>query len=240
MNCLESVEQLVKTIGTLPKPKVLLIISGKRKCGKDYLVGIFRERLAQQLLTFSLSAPIKLTYAREHSLDYDQLLSDSPYKEHYRAQMVQWSDGVRALDPYTFNRLAITMAASREDIAKKSRPIWLLTDARRPADIEYFDDASEIDMRQTSVLRIRISSSQATRSARGWKFTAGVDDQQTECALDGAQKWTWDYHLQNDGTREELLEQMEPIFSQVTDILAEKQQWNMSISLSLYFRFPFL
>ena len=35
------------------------------------------------------------------------------------------------------------------------------------------------------LLTVRIEASHDVRSARGWVFTAGVDDAESECALDG-------------------------------------------------------
>lgn len=39
-------------------------------------------------------------------------------------------------------------------------------------------------------LSVRVEASNATRGARGWVFTKGVDDVESECALDGRE---WDF-----------------------------------------------
>lgn len=54
-----------------------------------------------------ISEPIKSHWAREKGLDLDQLLSDGPYKEKYRKEMIVWSDHVRSTDPGYFCRAAI-------------------------------------------------------------------------------------------------------------------------------------
>lgn len=54
-----------------------------------------------------ISEPIKSHWAKEEGLDLNELLSDGPYKEKYRKQMIDWSDGVRQKDPGYFCRLSI-------------------------------------------------------------------------------------------------------------------------------------
>lgn len=54
-----------------------------------------------------ISEPIKSHWAREKGLDLNELLSDGPYKEKYRKQMIEWSDGIRHKDPGYFCRLSI-------------------------------------------------------------------------------------------------------------------------------------
>lgn len=54
-----------------------------------------------------ISEPIKSHWAKEKGLDLNQLLSDGPYKENYRKEMIIWSDQVRSTDPGYFCRAAI-------------------------------------------------------------------------------------------------------------------------------------
>lgn len=54
-----------------------------------------------------ISEPIKSHWAKENGLDLKQLLSDGPYKEKYRKEMIVWSDNVRSTDPGYFCRAAI-------------------------------------------------------------------------------------------------------------------------------------
>lgn len=53
-----------------------------------------------------ISEPIKGHYAREKNLNLDQLMSDNPYKEKYRMEMIIWSDGIRRVDPGRFCQAA--------------------------------------------------------------------------------------------------------------------------------------
>lgn len=204
---------LVQKISQLIKPKVQIVLSGKRKCGKDFLEGIILERFPQQVLSYRISAPIKGAFARQHGLDFAELLTASLYKEKYRQEMVIWSEAIRVSDPHYFLRLAITEAAEECE----GKPIWLLNDARRPTDLVYFTDSSEIDMSLTTLIKLRINSTTQTRVSRGWHFTKGIDDQQTECGLDD--ECHWDYIIQNDSTKEKLLIQLEPLFEQISNLL---------------------
>lgn len=54
-----------------------------------------------------ISEPIKSHWAKEKGLDLSELLSDGPYKENYRKEMIIWSDSVRQRDPGYFCRESI-------------------------------------------------------------------------------------------------------------------------------------
>lgn len=54
-----------------------------------------------------ISEPIKSHWAKEKELNLNELLSDGPYKEKYRKEMIDWSDNVRQTDPGYFCRLSI-------------------------------------------------------------------------------------------------------------------------------------
>ncbi|KAF5898891.1 phosphomevalonate kinase [Clarias magur] len=62
-----------------------------------------------------LSAPLKEQYAKEHGLDYTQLLGAGQYKEHHRAKMIRWGESRRNQDPGFFCRIAVCGA---------SQPVW--------------------------------------------------------------------------------------------------------------------
>ncbi|CAG2162286.1 unnamed protein product [Oppiella nova] len=182
------------------KPKTVLLISGKRKCGKDFCVDLLSKCLSD-LVVFRIASPIKRQFAKDHNLDFDRLLDATLYKEDYRQQMVEWSERIRADDPNYFLRLTI------DESNAKSKSIWILSDARRLCDVQYFKSSEEF--KDTRVLAIRISASVETRVKRGWSFTVGVDDKETECGLDSYTDW--DFVIDNDGSDEDLMNQLQPI-----------------------------
>ncbi|VDM23768.1 unnamed protein product, partial [Hydatigera taeniaeformis] len=160
-----------------------IAISGKRKCGKDYFATILRnevqERLGQTASIIHISGPIKRAFAEEHHLELQELMSSSAYKEDFRRQMVRWGEALRRKDPTVFCRKSL------EYLIKDSffKPAFVIVaDCRRPTDLEYFSSLN----RDFPLLHLRVSASPVTRRARGWIYTSGIDDAETECALDKA------------------------------------------------------
>lgn len=157
------------------------MISGKRKCGKDYFATILRkdiqERLCQTAAIIHISEPIKRAFAEKHHLDLDKLMSSSGYKESFRRHMVRWSESERRKDSTIFCRRALEYLM-QESVSKPA--FVIVADCRRPSDVEYFSSLNK----ELPPLHLRIMASPATRRARGWIFSSGIDDADTECALD--------------------------------------------------------
>jgi hypothetical protein len=86
--------QLNKDTKLLVEPNLILIVSGKRKTGKDYICQKMVDHLENNFNDFisikviTLSSPLKKMYAIEHNLDYEKLLDSSDYKENYRKDMI--------------------------------------------------------------------------------------------------------------------------------------------------------
>ncbi|XP_044122411.1 phosphomevalonate kinase isoform X2 [Neovison vison] len=175
-------------------PCLVLLVSGKRKSGKDFVAEALRSRLGEDVCAvLRLSGPLKEQYAQEHGLDFQRLLGASTYKEAYRKDMIRWGEEKRQADPGFFCRKVV------EGI---SQPIWLVSDTRRLSDIQWFREAYGA-MTQT----VRVVASEQSRQQRGWEFTPGVDDAESECGLDdfGAFDWV----LENHGDERRLEEQLE-------------------------------
>jgi len=186
-------------------PKIVICLSGKRKSGKDYVA----DRLLTELRALGaateicrLSEPLKREYARIHELDFDELLTAGAYKEIHRAQMVEWSERIRRDDPDYFCRLAMDSCSST---------VCIVSDCRRPSDLQYF--ARQFD----NVLCVRIECSDRVRESRGFVFTAGIDDADTECALDA--QASWDFALRNDGDATTLTDELSRVVLAVCSFL---------------------
>nr|XP_009862384.1 phosphomevalonate kinase-like [Ciona intestinalis] len=190
-------------------PKVILVLSGKRKSGKDYVAEVLQRIFGMEVcVLIKLSAPLKKEYANKHDLDHQKLLSSSSYKEKYRKDMIVWGELKRNEDPSYFWK-----AATR---ACHKFPVWVITDARRPSDLKVVHDSyGENGLTVTKL--VRIEATEHTRSTRGWKFVCGVDDAQSECALDSG--FHWDFIIHNNGSKENLLENMQPLITQVSNLL---------------------
>ncbi|PAA52719.1 hypothetical protein BOX15_Mlig002561g5, partial [Macrostomum lignano] len=171
------------------KPRQLLLISGKRKSGKDHVTSRILAAAAERNFPAAcvrVSQPLKAEYARLHQLDADRLADSTEYKEAFRADMIAWGERLRAADPGCFCRLAVQMAQPPPD------GLWVVSDVRRPTDIQYFLSAYP-----GRVHLLRLRASDETRTRRGWAFVPGVDDAESECALDSWERW--DSELDNSG-----------------------------------------
>ncbi|KAL6109909.1 pmvk [Pungitius sinensis] len=178
------------------EPKLVLVFSGKRKSGKDYVTDLIQNRLGSDVCgVLRLSGPLKQQYAKEHGLDLDQLMGPGLYKEQYRADMILWGEIRRQQDPGFFCRLATRGV---------QQPVWVVSDARRLSDLQWF--WSEFPLQTRSV---RVQSSDKTRQQRGWSFSAGVDDAESECGLDS--KVEFDWIITNETDAPSLEEQLQPI-----------------------------
>uniref|UniRef100_A0A7S3K354 Phosphomevalonate kinase n=1 Tax=Aureoumbra lagunensis TaxID=44058 RepID=A0A7S3K354_9STRA len=159
---------------------VIIIFSGKRKSGKDYCADLLMSLLPNAEIG-RLSGPLKHKYAEEHGLDYNQLLEATDYKEKYRADMIKWGEERRRKDSGFFASLVLDQARA---------PILIISDARRHTDVSFFKK------HRKCVYVVRVQASDETRTARGWKFTSGIDDAESECGLDDY--YPFDFVIQND------------------------------------------
>ncbi|XP_052002382.1 phosphomevalonate kinase isoform X1 [Xyrauchen texanus] len=185
---------------TPAQPRIILLFSGKRKSGKDFVTDLIQKRVTEEICCIlRLSAPLKQQYAQDHDLDYEALLGSGQYKESYRADMIQWGEMKRQQDSGFFCRLAIKHA---------TQPLWIISDCRRVSDVQWF----RWEFPDKCVC-VRVEASEETRSQRGWRFTAGVDDAESECGLD--EGVTFDWIIRNDGDADVLQVQLEGLLSLV-------------------------
>ncbi|XP_006861573.1 PREDICTED: phosphomevalonate kinase [Chrysochloris asiatica] len=179
-------------------PQLVLLFSGKRKSGKDFVTEALQSRLGADICAvLRLSGPLKLQYAKDHGLDFQRLLDASVYKETYRKNMINWGEEKRQADPGFFCRKAV------EGV---SQPLWLVSDARRMSDIQWFQETYG-----TVVQTVRVVASEQSRQQRGWVFTPGVDDAESECGLDNFGSFDW--VIENHGDEQRLEEQLENLIA---------------------------
>ncbi|KAI3379155.1 hypothetical protein SNEBB_001480 [Seison nebaliae] len=169
----------------------LLLLSGKRKSGKDFWSEkfiSFCEEHGIKIQILRLSAPLKYQYALDHNLDFNELLSHSKYKEQFRYDMIKWGEDKRKEDRYVFCRLI-------ENNMKENVDIYVIVDCRRLSDYEYFEMSKE-KLKDTKniqeIIHIRIIADEISRIQRGFIFTKGIDDAESECNLDLKQNWNFE------------------------------------------------
>lgn len=177
-------------------PRLVLLFSGKRKSGKDFVTEALQSRLgADTCAVLRLSGPLKEQYAQEHGLNFQRLLDASAYKEAYRRDMIAWGEEKRQADPGFFCRKVVDGVC---------QPVWLVSDTRRMSDIQWFQEAYGA-VAQT----VRVVASEQSRQQRGWVFTPGVDDGESECGLDNFGDFDW--VIENHGDPQRLEEQLEKL-----------------------------
>ncbi|XP_031832314.1 phosphomevalonate kinase [Nomia melanderi] len=183
-------------------PRIILLFSGKRKSGKDFITNILQERIGfDSSVIIKLSGPIKSHWAKSLNLDIDELLGDGEYKENYRLEMAKWGESVRNQDYGYFCRAAIDMYNAHD------KPIWIVSDVRRKTDIQWF-----MENFQGIAKTIRIVSDDDTRKKRGWFFVPGIDDSETECNLDDVSTWDLEV-INNDDNIDSVLQQVLKLIS---------------------------
>ncbi|KAK9891078.1 hypothetical protein WA026_013401 [Henosepilachna vigintioctopunctata] len=168
----------------LENPKKILLLSGKRKSGKDFLAEKLKSILGEDCTVLRISEPIKKHYAEKCGVNFKELLGDGPFKEKYRKEMIVWGEQIRAEDPGYFCRLVCKNA--------QKTAFWIISDIRRKSDIHFFEQNYGNKMKS-----VRINTSKEIRESRGWVYTIGVDDVQSECDLDDYADW--DVIVSNDG-----------------------------------------
>eukprot|EP00117_Sycon_ciliatum_P037846 scpid54792/ scgid28223/ Phosphomevalonate kinase len=157
--------------------RYVVVLSGKRKSGKDYFADVLKKRLGDAACIVRLSGPLKRAYAEEHGLDYQRLLDASDFKEKYREDMIAWGEARRRHDHGFFCRRAV------QEVPAACRVV-IVSDARRKTDVAWFEERRDAAARGVPTVFVRIGATLAARTARGWAFTANVDDAESECSLD--------------------------------------------------------
>jgi phosphomevalonate kinase len=157
-----------------------------------------------------ISAPIKSHWAEKHGLNFGELMSAGEYKEAHRQDMIKWSEQIRQKDYGYFCQAAVEMF-----IAHK-KPVWIVSDTRRQTDLKWFKENYG-----TAVKTVRVLADDDVRRRRGWVFTPGVDDADTECALDEVTEWDW--RIVNNGSESELEDEMQNILLWVNSTLNSQQ-----------------
>ncbi|KAK3921892.1 Phosphomevalonate kinase [Frankliniella fusca] len=189
-------------------PKRVILFSGKRKCGKDYISDLLLDRIgSNRACMIKISSPIKAHWAHQNGLDLQELMSANEYKEKFRQDMIVWSESQRAKDPGCFCRLAVDQAKAQD------KPIWIVSDIRRKTDIKWFTD----EFGGNVVRTIRVFADENVRQERGYVFTKGVDDIASECDLDDVEEWNW--RVMNNGDESEVEKCLTTMIDDIESIL---------------------
>lgn len=181
----------VKTI----KLKRIIVISGKRTCGKDTVTKIINDKLVEldyDVCLMSYSGIMKESFSRDAKLCYEKLMNNYAYKELHRDKMTKYFIKMRKEkgDDYFSKKLM-------EKIDKTDFDFYVVSDLRLRIDAEAFEKSLY------NYVMIRISSTNESRSKRGWNHES-IDEHFTETDLDDYKYF--DEIFRNDGSLDELTE----------------------------------
>merc|ERR1711970_1271727 len=77
--------------------QILLLLSGKRACGKDFFSRRIHKFFTEKNLNvskFSIGAEIKRKYAETHGLSYTELIKNRKFKEQHRESLIKLSESM--------------------------------------------------------------------------------------------------------------------------------------------------
>uniref|UniRef100_A0A914HGX2 Phosphomevalonate kinase n=1 Tax=Globodera rostochiensis TaxID=31243 RepID=A0A914HGX2_GLORO len=196
--------------------KAFVCVSGKRKSGKDFVTRKLVSGIAERCPDFAisictLSDSLKDEFASLRGVEAAQLKGDGPGKEYVRKEMIAFGEGLRSKDSAYFCRKAFSQRLTVHGTANgASDEVVVVSDCRRPTDIAFFQCLSPAG----AVICLRVQCSLATRQRRGFVFKNGVDDTDSECALDAA---NWDFVVENEEgcARRSLQEQLEDVVTEL-------------------------
>lgn len=156
------------------QPKGLwILVSGKRYAGKDTVADILKSIIGRHAERLSFAAAVKRECANGHKLDFEKLMTNTPYKEQHRQLLIDHGKRMREIDPDYW--IKATVAGAIQTPATSH----IVSDWRFPN--EYTTLAALTDKH---VIRIRVVASDESRRARGW-VPSPVDADSSECSLDG-------------------------------------------------------
>ncbi|XP_066910277.1 uncharacterized protein [Clytia hemisphaerica] len=170
------------------QPKALVLISGKRASGKDYIANKINVALQQANLNVhraALGNINKELYAESVGIDVNRLLTDRAFKERHRIAMIQHHANKNEEDPEWCVKEVMSKAETSD--------ILLLSDLRTLENLAWFQKQG------IPTALIRINASDEARRKRGWEACDVKDNLKTEVDLDEFTGWTafWD---NSDGT----------------------------------------
>ena len=122
-------------------------------------------------------------------------------------EMIKWGEDRRMQDAGYFCQRATEGA---------SKPVWVISDARRPSDMEYF-------CTQFQCVTVRVTASEEVRRSRGWIFKSGVDDAASECALD---TFSCNVVIENNENEEVLMGGLEELRKRAIDAITSTSTSN--------------
>lgn len=179
----------------------VILVSGKRYAGKDYtadLLAVHLERTTgQRIVRGSFAEQLKRAYAEIHSLSYERLMTDASYKELHRPGLIKLATDERAINPGVWVERLL-----KPWTGQLTYPTIMIV-----SDCRFLNEYETCQKFTDRVFPIRVNANDSVRIDRGWRHSAKVDDDPSECQLDSFEHWR--FVIQNNGQatyNQELIE----------------------------------
>ena len=150
-------------------PPTFILVSGGRYAGKDTVAAEIAGRTGWTHTSFAYA--VKAECAVLYALSFDRLLTDTPYKETHRMQLIKHGTERRAENPsYWVQRVYESHCAANS--------VCIVSDHR------FRNEGAALRALGARVITVRVQASDETRAARGWRYNAAVDTDPSERDLD--------------------------------------------------------
>lgn len=187
--------------------KLIILVSGKRTCGKDTFAQILKQLVPDINIT-SFARELKLAFCKDRNYDFDRMISDYPYKEAKREEMTEYFVNMQKThgDDYFFN-------AVLKNINESDSKINVISDLRLKSDLNRF---LILDKSEYTIFTVRIESSIKSRMLRGFVMKE-YDFDVVETDLDD---YKFDTVIENNDT--------------INKLMKSTQNWLSMLELTLF------
>ena len=144
----------------LRRGQVLVMLSGKRGSGKDYVAEVLRTSLRppSSVELFRIGSVTKKMYAAANpDVDFKRLMDDREYKNSHRQQLTNFYTEKRGEDEL------FELKALQGDLQRCECNTLCVVDLRMKYEVEYFEQ----NVPQESLLHVRLKSGASARMRRG-------------------------------------------------------------------------
>ncbi len=145
---------------------MILLLSGKRGAGKDYVADYLVSNF--NFIKLSLAEQVKIDYCKLNGIDYSEML-DREKKEKHREKIIELAEGKKKEDLHYWCKIL-------QSIINQSKQNVVICDVRYQEELDYFQSINNINF-------IRINCSEKERMKRGIIIN-NIDEDKSETYFD--------------------------------------------------------